>query len=413
MNFKSIILFLWLVSLPGGVFGAGAAFLKMDVGAKAAAMGGAYTALVDDVTSIYWNPAGLARLNRTELNFMHNEWFSGINYEFLAAAYPIENLTFATSLTYLYMDEINEVLRDTEGKGNGRYWETGKVFSAEDVALSIAFAQALEENLFMGANFKYIHESIEEESASGFAMDLGVLFKPSNRLGFGFVICNLGPNMKFINDEFSLPLTYRAGVGYEIGRNFSFSLDIKKTKDEKLDFCAGMESWFGNWLALRFSGATKTDDKLGKFRGLPTGMRAGCGLNLSNSLTLDYAYVPYGDLGDTHRISISMKFGPPRVLSIPKFRPEEVYKPLPSKTVQPKEFVKPTKRPLKERGALTIRVNVDNVTIWEGPGSSYPKIATVAKGTELLVLETYKRWYYKVMLEDGTIGWICSTFVEW
>jgi hypothetical protein len=414
MSFKNIILFLCLMIIPNNVLGAGAAFLKMDVGAKAAAMGGAYTALADDVTAIYWNPAGLAQLNRTELNFMHNEWFCGINYEFLAAAYPIENLTFATSLIYLYMDEIKEVLRDTKGNGNGRYWETGKVFSAEDMALSLAFAQALEENLFMGANFKYIHQSIEDESASGFGLDLGVLYKPSRRLGFGFVVQNLGPKMKFITDEFSLPLTYRLGVAYQIGDRFSFSFDIKKTKDEKIDFCAGMESWFGKWLALRFSGVTKADDKLGKFKGLPTGVTAGCGFNIGNSVKIDYAYVPYGDLGDTHRISISMKFGPKRVLSIPKYRPPEIYR-VPEKVVRAKTFVKPkpTKRPLKEKGALTVRVTMDNVTIWQGPGSNYPSIAKVSKDTELLVLETAKRWYYKVMLEDGTIGWVCSSFVEW
>jgi len=408
MNFKNIILFLYLVIVPSNVLGAGAAFLKMDVGAKAAAIGGAYTALADDVTAIYWNPAGLAQLKQTELNFMHNEWFSGINYEFLAAAYPIENLTFATSLTYLYMDEIKEVLRDTERKGNGRYWETGKLFTAEDMALSLAFAQALEENFFMGANFKYIHENIEHESASGAAMDLGVLFRPVNKLGFGFVIQNVGPKMKFITDEFSLPLTYRAGIAYQIMEKISFLLDVRKTKDEKLDFSTGIELWFGKLLALRFSGRTQADDKLGKFKGLPTGMAAGCGFNLGNSLTLDYAYVPYGDLGDTHRISIAMKFGSRRVLSTPEFSPEEIYTP----SEHEEEFVTPPRKPIEKIKLLTVRVKVDNVTIWEGPGMNYPKIATVAKGTELRVLDTSKKWYYKVILEDGTIGWICSTFVE-
>lgn len=401
MNFK-ILFFLCFIIVPNGVFGAGAAFLKMDVGARATALGGAYTALADDVTAIYWNPAGLAQLNQTELNLMHNKWFSGINYEFLGVAYPIENLTFATSLTYLYMDDIKEVLRDTEGKGNGRYWETGKVFTAEDMAISLAFAQALEENLFMGANFKYIHESIENESALGVAMDLGILVKPSNRLGFGFVICNLGPNMKFIKEEFLLPLIYRAGVAYQIEEKFRFSLDVKKTKDEKLNFCAGMETWFSKWLALRFSRVTKSNDNLGKFKGLPNGIAAGWGINLTN-WTVDYAYVPYGDLGDTHRLSITMKLGEKRHLSIPKYKPEKVYNPLLMREVQD----------IKEKGTSTVRVKVDNVTIWQGPGANYPSIATVSKGTELLVLNTSKKWYYKIMLENGTIGWICSTFVEW
>lgn len=399
--------------IPEGASGAGAAFLKMDVGARPAAMGGAYTALADDVTAIYWNPAGLAQLDQTELNFMHNQWVSGIKYEFLGAAYPVENLTLATSLTYLYMDEIKEVLIDTEGKGNGRYWETGKVFSAEDMALSLAFAQAIEENLFMGANFKYINESIENESASGFAMDLGVIYKLSNRLGFGFVISNLGPNMKFIKDEFSLPLSYRAGIAYRIGENFTFAFDANKTKDEKLEFCAGMESLFGKWLTLRFSGATGPNKRLGDFKGLPTGMSAGCGFKLGNSLIMDYAYVPYGDLGDTHRISLSMKLGDKKQPL--QFKPKEVYQ-QPTRGGQSKEVGRHELKQqgsLKEKGALTVRVKVDNVTVWAGPGSNYASIATVSKGTELLVLETSKRWYYKVMLEDGKIGWVCSTFVEW
>lgn len=395
--------------IPEMSSGAGAAFLKMDVGARAVGLGGAYTALADDVTAIYWNPAGLAQLDQIELNFMHNQWFSGINYEFLGAAYPVENLTFATSFTYLYMNEIKEVLNDTQGQGNGRYWETGKVFSAEDMALSLAFAQAIEKNFFMGVNFKYINENIENESASGFALDLGVIYKPQNRFGFGFVISNLGPNMKFIKDEFTLPLTCRAGIAYKPGENFIFAFDAKKIKDEKLSFSAGMESLFGKWLSLRFSGVTRRNNKLGDFKGLPTGVVAGCGFKFSDSLIMDYAYVPYGDLGDTHRISLSMKLGEKRLPL--QFRPKEVKQQAIRERQHEEDDLK-QQEALKEKGALTVRVKVDNVAIWTGPGSNYPKLTTVSKGTELLVLETDKKWYYKVVLGNGNIGWVCSTFVE-
>lgn len=412
MSFKSIILFLYFIILPGNVLGTGVAFLKIDVGAKPAAMGGAYTALADDVTAIYWNPAGLAQLNQTELNVMHNDWFSGINYEFLALAYPTENLTFATSLIYLYTDEIKEVLKDTK---KGGYWETGKVFSAESIALSFALAQPLQRNLFMGANLKYIYESIEKESASGGAVDLGILFKHSNGLRFGFVVQNLGPNMKFITDEFALPVTYRAGIAYQIEDRFRFSLDVKKVKGERLNLCAGIESWFGKLFALRFSGVTQGDNKLGKFRGLPTGIAVGCGFNITNSVALDYAYVPYGDLGDTHRISMSMKFGQKRIPSTPKSTPkkEEVYKLEPEDIESTDTKSKFTEKHFREKKRLIGWVNMENVSIWQGPGLNYPKIATVSKGTELLILDTSKKWYYKVKLKDGTIGWICSKFVEW
>lgn len=403
MNFKNITLFLCLLFIPTGVLGAGAGFLKMAVGAKPAAMGGAYTALADDVTSIYWNPAGLAQVNQPEFNFMHNEWLYGINYEFLGASFPVDNLTFASSLTYLSTDDIKEILRDTEGMGNGRYWETGKVFSAEDMALSLAFAQAVEKDLFMGVNFKYISESIENESTSGWAIDLGLLFKPSQKVGVGFVVQNVGPKMKFIEDEFSLPLTYRLGVAYQMGKLMRCAFDIKKVKDEKLDSYVGLESWLGNWLALRVSQGTKSDDKLGKFKGLPTGIAVGCGLNISQSVVLDYAYLPYGDLGETHQFSISMKFGSKRE-SRPKIKPHKVYKPIERET-------KPTKS--REKDELTVYVTMDNVDIWAGPGTNYSSITQVAKGTKLLVLDASKKWYYKVMLDDGTIGWICSTFVKW
>lgn len=377
----------------------------MDVGAKSAAMGGAYTALADDVTSIYWNPAGLAQINQPEFNFMHNEWLSGINYEFLGAAFPTDNLTFASSLTYLSTDDIKEILRDTEGKGNGRYWATGKVFTAEDIALSLAFAQAVEKDLFIGLNFKYINESIENESASGCAIDLGLLFKPSNKVGIGFVVQNIGHRMKFIENEFSLPLTYRLGVAYQIGKFMRYSFDIKKVKDEKLNGSLGMELGLGNWLVLRFSGGTKSDDKLDKFKGLPTGMAAGCGFKMSQSIILDYAYVPYGDLGDTHQLSLTMKFGSKKE-SRPKIKPQEVYKPSVGEPKLPK-------RPIEEKGELTAYVTMDKVNIWAGPGSNYASITQVSKGTKLLVLDASKKWYYKVRLDDGTIGWICSTFVAW
>lgn len=186
---------------------AGANFLKIGVSARADGMGGTFVAIADDISSIYYNPAGLTQIKQKTYALMHTEWLEGVNYEFLAYAEPYkENKTFGMSLSYLGMSKMK--IKDINNQTLGD-------FGAQDLALSIAYAKELKENFSAGANLKFIQQKLEEEISSSTAIDIGLLYK-KNDLSFGACISNLGTKVKFIKEKESLPLTLKAGIAYKL-----------------------------------------------------------------------------------------------------------------------------------------------------------------------------------------------------
>src|ERR1700730_6994694 len=94
-----------LASSVGGT--SGSEVLSIPVGARAIGMGEAYTAQADDVSSLYWNPAGLAILNQSQASFMYNQNIQDVTYSHLAVATPLENGGLGASLSYLSFGTIN------------------------------------------------------------------------------------------------------------------------------------------------------------------------------------------------------------------------------------------------------------------------------------------------------------------
>ncbi|PIR15262.1 MAG: hypothetical protein COV48_15350, partial [Elusimicrobia bacterium CG11_big_fil_rev_8_21_14_0_20_64_6] len=127
-----------------------ASFLDIGVSARALGMGGAYTALADDANAIYWNPAGLARLDKREFTASHAEMFESTRLDFLAYAQPTSQGTFAAGLTYLSQGKIEG--RDGLGRPTAGY-------DASDAALSLGYARKLDA-ADLGATFKYLRSHI-------------------------------------------------------------------------------------------------------------------------------------------------------------------------------------------------------------------------------------------------------------
>lgn len=93
----------------GGKGTTGAAFLKIGVGGRPAAMGETYCAISDDATASYWNPAGLASVKDIELSAMYTWWLQGISHQFLCYARPVSKQgTFGVSLIGLQVTGIEE-----------------------------------------------------------------------------------------------------------------------------------------------------------------------------------------------------------------------------------------------------------------------------------------------------------------
>lgn len=272
----------------------GAAFLKIGAGARPSALGGNYVGLANDVNAVNWNPGGLGFLQEKELTAMYASWIADMNYEFAGYAQPLTNgLAIGGSLVMLQSGDMEKRSDTRENLGT---------FSASDTCGTLAIAKKIQDNVSLGGSVKFINQKIDDESATGMAVDLGALVKTSiTNLNVGLAVRNLGPKMKFISEGYDLPLTLAAGISYGLPK-MNLTSDINYY-DSKMTIGVGMEYQVINALVLDLGYKAGKDNKL---EGL-SGLSAGLGFNI-NKINLSYAWVPYGELSDTHRISLGVKF---------------------------------------------------------------------------------------------------------
>ena len=273
-------------------------FLKIGVGAKAMGMAESQVAATDDLYASYWNPAGLSRLQKPQLALMHNEWFAGIDHEFVGFALPIQNNNIVgVSANFLSFGELQG--RDQEGN------ET-TIFRPYNLAVILSYARRIGKPFALGVNAKFLHEQIADESGSGVAFDLGGLYTFSDiPLSFGFNAQHIGPRVKYIEDAFELPFTFRIGSAYRLWDDaLTLTMDFIRPTDNDNTFAAGIGYTIGNVLQLRTGYKYKIG---GNDLGAISGLAGGFGLTLRR-FQFDYALVPFGDLGLTHRFSLIADF---------------------------------------------------------------------------------------------------------
>jgi hypothetical protein len=273
-------------------------FLKIGVGAEAMSMGESQVAATDDLYASYWNPAGLTKLKKPQLALMHNEWFAGINHEFVGFAVPLENVgTIGVSSSFLSFGELQG--RDREGN------ET-KIFRPYDLAVILSYARSFGSALAFGTNAKFLREQIADESGTGIAFDFGALYTFQEMpLVLGFNAQHLGPRVKFVEEAFGLPVTFRLGVAYKLWNDaLTLTTDIIRPSDNHIATGIGVEYTIGNILHLRTGYKYQLG---GNDLGAMSGLTGGFGLTLLQ-FQLDYALVPFGVLGLTHRFSLVANF---------------------------------------------------------------------------------------------------------
>ena len=309
-----------------------AQFLKIGVDARASAMGNAFTAMKGDLSSMYWNPAGLTSIGRMETMFMNSSWLAGI--QFTHAAFAI-NLNAAGvigfSMTSLSVPE--DMVRTVE-KPNG----TGEYFDAGDLAMNFTYARKLTDQFSIGGNIKYIRQNIWHASASSVAADLGALFvTPFNGIRLGASLSNYGSemqmtgrdqkfsidpdpnnggNVEFVNamyetDKFPLPLLFRVGLSGEIIESekmrLSFAVDALHPNDNVEWVNAGLEYAVAETFFLR-SGVTtlfREDSEEGLTFGGGIHYRIG---ESTTQIKLDYSYSAFGRLKNVQRLSLGLRF---------------------------------------------------------------------------------------------------------
>lgn len=156
-------------------------FLKIGVGARALGMSNAYVATADDVTSGYWNPAGLSQMTSDfQFSLMHSEYFAGIAaYDYGAFATRIDSLsTIGFSFIRFGVDDIPNTTQLIDAEGNIDFNRISS-FSAADYAGLITYSRKSPiQGLSYGANVKIIHRTVGDfATAWGFGFDLGAQYR--------------------------------------------------------------------------------------------------------------------------------------------------------------------------------------------------------------------------------------------
>lgn len=294
-----ILLFVSVTSMsiaesnPGNT---GLAFLKIGAGGRAVGMGEAFTAISNDASATYWNPAGLASLSRSQLLFTHNTWFQGISHSYASFVFPVKTNYFGLSFLSTNVDGIELRVNPST--------EPLYTIDAHDIMVGLSYARKYHNDLQLGVTLKYLYEKIYLESSYGVALDLGMIYHmPFERLSAGIVIQNLGQMSEFKEERLTLPTMAKVGLGYSLpadryGR-FTFVADIIQIFNANFHSHYGFEYELKNIFAIRVGYLAGYDER---------SVQGGLGIRLNRYL-IDYAYVPFtSDLGNSHRISFGVNF---------------------------------------------------------------------------------------------------------
>jgi len=278
-------------------------FLKIQTGARPMAMGGAFTGVADDESSLYYNPAGVASLEgKRFIAGYHNNIFD-MQSGFLGYVHPIrqgQKLSFYVNyLNYGTFDRT-----DVNGEVIGD-------FSGGDLLLASSYARQINEKIAVGATVKFIYEKIDDYSATGLAFDFGGKFSLNNYSNtvFGFMVQNLGTQMSTHledGDKESLPLYLRAGGStYPKGLPLLVAADIVYPTDNDLFFSIGAELISARPLFIRLGWTSFGDNyKTGASGDDLAGFSAGIGLEY-NKVHISYTISPEAELGTSHRITFT------------------------------------------------------------------------------------------------------------
>jgi hypothetical protein len=297
----------------------GLQFLKVATGARAAAMGGAMAEASYDANAMFYNPAGIARMEgMAEVMFNNTQWIAGIQYNSAAAAYTFENIgTFGISALFAnYGDDIMGTMVANNDQG---YITTGNLdVGAYDVGLS--YARNITDQFTIGGTVKYLYQHLgsstmpggytKKNEISGYGFDFGTIFYPGLKsFRFGISVNNFSKSFKYEKENFSLPLTFTIGIAMNVfdlvnieNQSLLIAIDAAHPNDFSERMRLGAEYSFMNMIIGRVGYVTNNDVE---------GLSAGIGLkyNIAGlNLKVDYSYSSMHYFTDVNRFSVGFNF---------------------------------------------------------------------------------------------------------
>jgi hypothetical protein len=283
----------------------GAAFLQMPTGSRVPAMGGVAAASVEGSDAIFWNPAGLARLapeDPSEIALNYNSLLQATYEGSAAYAVPLSN-GGVLGFGLIYFSQASQTAYDAVGTSVGN-------FTPDDMACDIAYAQRWKSTL-IGGGLKIIRSQIATAQGATAAIDLGIqslhVTDVGNRpVDIGASITNLGPPIQVGNVASALPTEIRGGFIWRLSNILKAGLDIVADSNQAPYASFGFESVFKSH---DVSGALRLGYNQSYARGISGlgGFAGGGGFDIGK-FRVDYAWVPFGILGVTNRISLTFRF---------------------------------------------------------------------------------------------------------
>ncbi len=326
--FIAILLFITVSTYGFDKVGSSAAqFLKIGVGTRATAMSGSYVALANDVSSLYWNPAGIVRVQNTALMGSYTSLFADISHEFIGFVMPIGRGRIGLSAVFLNSGEM-EVTTPEEPEG------TGVKFSYGCASVGLSYARYLTDRFCAGLTIKYVQESAWNETAATIAFDIGSQLE-TDIMGIrvGMCMSNFGGSMRLEGRDllttgdiapdisgnpdvsavletssWNLPLHFRVGSAMDIigKKSYFVRSDMQRlTLLVDANHSNDNREWVTTGIEYEFMGISLRSGY--RFSGDEEGLSFGAGLCVGEGkFQVGYALADFGRLGGVHRFSLEM-----------------------------------------------------------------------------------------------------------
>lgn len=312
----------------------GAVFLNTGIDARGAAMGNAQVALANRVSALQWNPAGIAGIQTHAIAFTHADWFLDTQLQNVGVVINAGNMgNFGLSVTAYNYGEI-EVTRIDVPDG------TGEFFTPLDLAVGLSYARNLTTRFAIGGTTRFVRQQIWNSSASGFALDVGVMYRTDfQNMRIGMAITNFGTDMKMDGkdlrvahdidpnrsgnndrlparmetDSWPMPLNFRVGIAMDVfdlgSQSLTVSADAQQPNDQSESLNAGLEYNFRDLIFLR-GGYRQAFSSVQEDGGLALGFGLQYELNRRVAGRFDYVWQQYQDgrLGSPQMLTFELTF---------------------------------------------------------------------------------------------------------
>ena len=286
-----------------------AKFLKIPIGGRPTGMGGAYAGAAEGVESMFWNPAGLSRTERSEIAAGMNILYNDISGMYFALGYPLKSNKSAIGINYMNWNMGNIDVTTTSANVITSVAVNQGFFG---VTYSVAFIDAMR----FGITARYIYQDLGGQygaSVNGVAGDVGFLFLFSDLFRIGVSGQNLGVILGSSTDQ--LPRIIRAGIALCPVKNFTLAVDAEMPQDNDIKVHVGTEYVIKGEglasLAIRL-GYNQAEATTASGSSNLSGITIGLGMKAAlseidegnSNMDIDYVYAPYAGLGITHRFSV-------------------------------------------------------------------------------------------------------------